>query len=121
LDFLRRLEMLSKQRNIKNNKQLAVLSGVPYTTIDNFYRNGFENMKLSTLNKLASFFGCSLDYLIFGQDKQITCSYLNEHVINKIEENENFRETVELLAMLDSKMIDSVKQIAQEIIAKRER
>lgn len=120
MDFLNRLKRISKEKNIKNNKQLAEQSGIPYTTIDNFFRNGFENMKLSTLTRLADFFDCSLDFLIFGEDKKITRPLLNEHVISKIEDNENLRETIELLSMLDSKMIDSVKQIAKEIIAKRD-
>jgi repressor LexA len=39
-------------------------SGVPYTTIVNFYEKGTENIKLSTLRKLADFFNVSLDYLV---------------------------------------------------------
>ena len=48
MDFLERLELLSKNKNITNNHKLAELSGVPYTTIDNFYRKGYDNVKLST-------------------------------------------------------------------------
>jgi transcriptional regulator with XRE-family HTH domain len=121
LDFLDRLEKMYKEKNIKNRKQLSEQSGIPYTTIDNLYRSGFANMQLSTLIKLASFFDCSLDYLIFGEDKKITRPLLNEHVISKIEENDNLKETVELLSMLDPIMIDSVRQIAKEIVAKRDR
>lgn len=121
MDFLDRLEKMYKEKNIKNRKQLSEQSGIPYTTIDNLYRSGFANMQLSTLIKLASFFDCSLDYLIFGEDKKITRPLLNEHVISKIEENDNLKETVELLSMLDPIMIDSVRQIAKEIVAKRDR
>lgn len=68
MDFLSRLEAMSRRKGIENNYQLAERSGVPYTTIDNFYRNGFENIKLTTLRKLAAFFECSLDDLIFGEE-----------------------------------------------------
>ena len=57
-----KLDLLMKQRNI-NKAELARESGVPYTTIDGFYKKGSENAKLSTLKKLCAYFKCSLDYL----------------------------------------------------------
>ena len=43
-----KLDLLMKERNI-NKADLARESGVPYTTIDGFYKKGSENAKLSTL------------------------------------------------------------------------
>jgi transcriptional regulator with XRE-family HTH domain len=63
MNFLENLEKLSREKGIQNNYQLAEQSGVAYTTLDNFYRVGYENVKLSTLKKLAAYMGCSLDYL----------------------------------------------------------
>ena len=80
LNFLERLEQLSLERGITNNHKLADLSGVPYTTIDNFYRKGYENVKLSTLKKLANFFGCTLDFLCNGDLGEIKKEAL---IINK--------------------------------------
>ena len=57
-----KLDILMKERNI-NKAELARESGVPYTTIDGFYKKGSENAKLSTLKKLCAYLGCSLDYL----------------------------------------------------------
>ncbi len=57
-----KLDLLMKERNI-NKSILARESGIPYTTIDGFYKKGSENAKLSTLKKLCSYFGCSLDFL----------------------------------------------------------
>ncbi len=57
-----KLDALMKERNI-NKAELARESGVPYTTIDGFYKKGSENAKLSTLKKLCAYFNCSLDYL----------------------------------------------------------
>ena len=62
MSFLTKLDKLMQDRNINKN-QLSKESGVPYTTIDGFYKKGTDNIKLSTLKKLASYFGCSLDYL----------------------------------------------------------
>lgn len=49
-----------------NKADVARLSGVPYTTIDGLYKKGDENTKLSTLRKLASFIGCTIDELTDG-------------------------------------------------------
>lgn len=57
-----KLDVLMKEKNI-NKAELARESGVPYTTIDGFYKKGSENAKLSTLKKLCAYFNCSLDYL----------------------------------------------------------
>lgn len=57
-----KLDIMMKERNI-NKADLARESGVPYTTIDGFYKKGSENAKLSTLKKLCAYFNCSLDYL----------------------------------------------------------
>lgn len=57
-----KLDLLMKEKNI-NKAELARESGVPYTTIDGFYKKGSENAKLSTLKKLCAYFNCSLDFL----------------------------------------------------------
>lgn len=64
--FIEILNSLMRARHI-NKSVLARESGIPYTTIDAFYKKGCENIKLSTLQKLASYFGVSLDYLINGK------------------------------------------------------
>ena len=62
MNFLDKLDKIMKEKGI-NKRQLAQMSGVPYTTIDSFYKKGYENMKLSTLKKISSFSGYSMDYL----------------------------------------------------------
>ncbi len=57
-----KLDYLMIEKNI-NKAELARGSGVPYTTIDGFYKKGSENAKLSTLKRLCAYFNCSLDYL----------------------------------------------------------
>lgn len=66
MDFLDRLRMLARNKGLDNNMQLSKASGVPYTTLDNFYRNGYENVKLSTLKKLAVCLDCTIEYLVNG-------------------------------------------------------
>ena len=63
MTFIERLEYLMKKNGIKNRSELSRVSGIPYTTVDGFYKRGTDNIKLSTLLKLAECLHCSLDYL----------------------------------------------------------
>lgn len=63
MSFITRLEYLMKKNGIANKSELARVSGIPYTTIDGFYKKGTDNIKLSTLRKLTECLHCSLDFL----------------------------------------------------------
>lgn len=63
MTFLDKLDALMAQRNW-NKKRLSEESGVPYTTIDSFYKKGYKNAKLKTILAIADCFGVSLDYLM---------------------------------------------------------
>ena len=63
MDFLEKLNYLMKKKSLNKHK-LSQISDVPYTTIDGFYKKGYENTKLSTIRKLAYALDVSLDYLI---------------------------------------------------------
>lgn len=57
-----KLDRLMREKGI-NRRQLSQQSEIPYMTIVNFYKKGTENVKLSTLKKLANYFHVSLDYI----------------------------------------------------------
>lgn len=63
MKFTDKLDLLMEEKGL-SRMGVAKGSGVPYTTIVNFYEKGTENIKLSTLRKLADFFDVSLDYLV---------------------------------------------------------
>lgn len=63
MNFLEKLDYLKGKYNLNNNT-FAQRSGIPYTTIDGFYKKDYKNIKLGTLQKIANFFNVSLDYLI---------------------------------------------------------
>ena len=69
MSFLEKLDLLMESEGI-NKSKLSQISGVPYTTIDAFYKKGYENAKISTIRKIAKAFGCSLDYLIEDEPKK---------------------------------------------------
>lgn len=61
MDFLDKLNKLMKEHNY-NKSTLSKACDIPYTTIDGWYKKGYKGVKLTTLRKLADFFGPSLDY-----------------------------------------------------------
>lgn len=61
MDFLEKLDYLMKQHNLNKNS-LSKACNIPYTTIDGWYKKGYEGLKLTTLRKLSNFFGTSLDF-----------------------------------------------------------
>lgn len=63
MNFLEKLDYLMLRMQI-NKSRLSQISGVPYTTIDGFYKKGYENAKISTIKKIAAALDVSLDYLI---------------------------------------------------------
>lgn len=63
-----KLDRYMKEKNI-SRLQLAKESGVPYTTIVNFYEKGTKNVKLSTLKRLADYMNCTLDELVGEEPK----------------------------------------------------
>nr|WP_315020985.1 helix-turn-helix transcriptional regulator [uncultured Aminipila sp.] len=66
MNFLEKLNYLMEINNINKNI-LSKESGIPYSTIDNFYKKGYEKAKLPTIQKLAKYFDTTLDYLIFDE------------------------------------------------------
>lgn len=61
MDFLEKLNYLMDKNHL-NKSTLSKACNIPYTTIDGWYKKGYEGLKLTTLRKLAEYFGTSLDY-----------------------------------------------------------
>lgn len=92
MNFLDKLDFLM-ERDKLNKSTLSQKSGIPYTTIDAFYKKGYGNAKLSTLEKLCSCFNTSLDYLV---NEQITDP---NYGMNENSAAAATKEEVELLAL----------------------
>ena len=63
MNFLDKLDYLMEKMSI-NKSKLSQISGVPYTTINSFYKKGYENTKISTIRKIACALDVSVDYLV---------------------------------------------------------
>ena len=55
MNFLSKLDALMADREL-NKRRLADESGIPYTTIVNWYKRGYDNMSLSNFKILCDFF-----------------------------------------------------------------
>lgn len=66
MNMLDKLDYLMGHMGL-NKHTLSEKSGIPYSTISNFYKLGYENMKISTLIKLSVFFNVPIDYLVSDQ------------------------------------------------------
>lgn len=62
MKFTEKLDVLMAEKGL-NRREFSAQSGIPYMTIINFYEKGTDNVKLSTLKKIAVYFGVSLDYI----------------------------------------------------------
>ncbi len=66
MNFLEKLDFLMDKYGL-NRSTLSQKSDIPYTTIDNWYKRGYEGLKLTTLRKLNDFFNTTLDYWILDE------------------------------------------------------
>ncbi len=107
MSFLNKLEKLMLDKGIENINQLSKETGIPYTTIDGFYKKGTENIKLSTLRKLSKYFNCSLDFLV---DDNITENFDNE--INTIAAHHDDDEFTE-------EELQAIEEFKQFVLSKR--
>lgn len=93
MTFTEKLDALMAKNGI-NKSILSKESGIPYTTIAGFYTKGTDNVKLSTLKKLSSYFGCTIDYLADDDyDEPMTLAAHfegDEYTESEMEEIRNF-------------------------------
>lgn len=61
MDFLEKINYLMEIHHL-NKSTLSKACSIPYTTIDGWYKRGYEGLKLPTLKKLSDYFNVSLDY-----------------------------------------------------------
>lgn len=78
MSFTEKLDALMAERHI-NKSTLSKEADIPYTTIDGFYKKGSDNIKLSTLRKLATYFNCTLDYLVDNENTGLSASTIAAH------------------------------------------
>ena len=100
MDFLEKLNYLMEKNHL-NKSTLSKACNIPYTTIDGWYKKGYEGLKLTTLRKLAEFFGTSLDYWA-SEDNELTAE--KSEILKKIQKmsNSEVRVVLAFVNTLDS-------------------
>ena len=80
MDFLEKLNVLMERDGL-NKRTLSIASGIPYTTIDGWYKCGYDGLRLATVRKLADYFKTDLDFWardeieLPGKERRILESY----------------------------------------------
>ncbi len=67
MDFLARLEHLMTIKGV-NKAQVAAGAGLGKTTVYAWWDKGYEGITLPKLKALCAYFGCTLDYLVCGDE-----------------------------------------------------
>lgn len=74
MTFLEKLDFLMKSNDL-NKKRLSERSGIPYTTIVNWYKRSYDNMSLSIFKDLCDFFSVTMDSM--ARDDVTEIEYYN--------------------------------------------
>lgn len=78
MKFLEKLDSLLAQHAM-NKRTLSIKSGIPYTTIDGWYKKGYASIRVSTLICLSHTLDTNLEYWVDGED----FCYKNQKFTNK--------------------------------------
>ena len=66
MTFNEKIDLFMVENNISDLKSLAKMVDIPYTTLRDIYKKkSAENSRFSTIKKLSSYIGCTLDYLAY--------------------------------------------------------
>ena len=75
MNFIDKLEYEMQKKNIGNLHILSEKCDIPYTTLKGFYDRGTEKIQRLTLKKLADYFKCTTDYLIYDEINEPSGTY----------------------------------------------
>ena len=120
MNFIEKLEFLMTRYNLTRSS-LSQKSGIPYTTIDGWYKKGYEGLKLTTLRKLADYFNTSLDYWIQDEITDPNYGKSNGFIVD-YDEVDHIKKYRELDAhgkrIVDSVLNEETRRMADERVAK---
>ena len=96
MNILEKLDYLMKTNGL-NKHSLALKSGIPYTTIDGWYKKGWEKMYLTSLKRLSAFFHVSLEFW----DDEVEVGYADDRLM----------EFLPYLAQADETTLNNIRAI----------
>ncbi len=118
MNFLEKLDFLM-EKNRLNKRTLSQKSEIPYTTIDAWYKKGYEGLKLTTLRKLNDFFNTTLDYWVldevtdpnYGKTSGFNVKYEEMEHLEKYRLLDDFgKETIDIMLNRETKRIKQLSE-----------
>ena len=118
MNFLQKLDFLISKYGLNKNT-LSQNSEIPYTTIDGWYKKGYENIKLSTLIKLKDFFNTSLEYWVndeitdpnYGKTNGFDIEYLEmEHIKKYRALDEHGKKMIDMVLVEETARMEKAKK-----------
>lgn len=108
MDFLQKVDFMMEKYNL-NKSSLSQNSGIPYTTIDGWYKKGYEGLKLTTLKKLSEYFNTLIDFWVLEDVTDPNYGKANgfELVVEEAEHIQKYR----LIDDYGKEAVDSVLEI----------
>lgn len=111
--LLKQLDKLLKKHGL-NKAQFARESGIPYTTIDGFYKRGMENIRFSTLKKITEFFDIPMDY--FVQEEEAFLPLMLNDIIPQLHDNIDLQHfIVRFVTMLTKEQQEVVMNMVDQL------
>ncbi len=123
MNLLEKVDFLMDKYGL-NKRSLSINSNIPYTTIDNWYKRGYENLTLPTLKKLAQYFNTTLDYWIldeitdpnYGKTSGFKVEYEEMEHIKKYRSLDDFgRESVDLVLDREVKRVEQIGKLQKTL------
>jgi len=111
MDMISKLATLMEEKDM-NKADLSRCTGIPYTTIDGLFKKGTDNIKRSTITKIATYFNVTIDYLA---NDDITDKYYNKAVGFQVQYQEMV--LVKKLRELDAKSKGAVENLLEYLHA----
>lgn len=66
MTLLEKIDYLLNQKNL-NKRQLSIQADIPYSTIANWYKRGFDGMTLTVFKKLCTFFEVDMTSMAYDE------------------------------------------------------
>lgn len=108
VNFLQKLDFMMERFSL-NKRTLSQNSGIPYTTIDGWYKKGYEGMKIPTLRALSDYFNTVLEYWVLDDVTDPNYWKANGFVVNT-EEMEHVQK-YRLLDGYGKEAVDSILEV----------
>ena len=68
MKMINKIELLMREAGL-NRRQLSIKAGIPYSTVDNWFKVDCEKMQLPTFRALCDFFGVTMDSMAWDDQE----------------------------------------------------